>query len=304
MSLLSLVVLILALSWCEGAFLNIKGFDNVVESTFEEGNPCLGNDPGFTCFKGCSHVFLDLGSNIGMHSRFLFEPWMYPNSSYSRKVFTKFIPHDDRNKTCVVGFEPNPVHKPRLTALSKYYKAMGMRADWVFAGVSKATQNITFYHRSSNVDRINSEWGFGKVKRLGSQSKNNQLAETITVIDIALWFSQHIEIKQYDGLAHTSDPVIIMKMDVEAEEYKIIAPLIASGAFCRMQVISIEWHAAMFANLFKKQVGGSEPILKGFIDKLMKTASCNQTVVKGYDDETYTTDTDMGRMSLSKHLGL
>ena len=36
---------------------------------------------------GCYHVFLDIGSNIGIHGRFLYEPDRYPDSSSSVAKF-------------------------------------------------------------------------------------------------------------------------------------------------------------------------------------------------------------------------
>ena len=39
---------------------------------------------------GCYHVFVDAGANIGIHTRFLFEPSKFPRSSF-RKVFDKYF---------------------------------------------------------------------------------------------------------------------------------------------------------------------------------------------------------------------
>lgn len=38
---------------------------------------------------GCHHVFLDVGSNIGVHARMLFEPHLYPPSSSTKKKKNK-----------------------------------------------------------------------------------------------------------------------------------------------------------------------------------------------------------------------
>jgi hypothetical protein len=32
--------------------------------------------------EGCHHAFFDLGANIGVHTRFIFEPELYPASAY------------------------------------------------------------------------------------------------------------------------------------------------------------------------------------------------------------------------------
>ena len=65
---------------------------------------------------GCRHVFLDVGSNIGMHVRFLFEPHLYPKAHVARAFFQeKFGPEASRDNRdyCVFSFEPNPGARPR-----------------------------------------------------------------------------------------------------------------------------------------------------------------------------------------------
>merc|ERR1719353_914629 len=50
----------------------------------------------------CYHVFLDVGSNRGVHGRFYFEPEKYPGSKFAKR-FTELIPirpRDDRLPVC------------------------------------------------------------------------------------------------------------------------------------------------------------------------------------------------------------
>lgn len=82
----------------------------------------------------------DVGSNIGIHARFLYEPDLYPKQQYSTLFFDKYFPKADRinrKDVCVVGFEPNPKHRSRLKKLQSYYGKMGLRVFWFFAGVGK-----------------------------------------------------------------------------------------------------------------------------------------------------------------------
>ena len=65
---------------------------------------------------GCYHVFLEVGSNVGIHGRFLFEPQKYPNAKEAHGIFNEhFGPRDirDNRNTCVFAFEPNPTHNVR-----------------------------------------------------------------------------------------------------------------------------------------------------------------------------------------------
>ena len=103
---------------------------------------------------GCRHVFLDVGSNIGVHSRILFEPSMYPiknntNAIAANSGLAKFSARhffeeqfgleDDRVNTeiCIFAFEPNPKHIQRQRELEQVYKNMGWRYHFLQAGVSE-----------------------------------------------------------------------------------------------------------------------------------------------------------------------
>ena len=84
---------------------------------------------------GCTHVFLDVGMNIGVQTRKLFEPEKYPllsngttaSDSIIRQArharssfldaFTTELGEDRSRNTCVFGFEANPFHTARLQAL-------------------------------------------------------------------------------------------------------------------------------------------------------------------------------------------
>ena len=64
---------------------------------------------------GCYHVYLDVGSNIGVQVRKLFEPHLYPKAKV-QKIFDHFFgPIELRSESvCAVGFEPNPNHTTYL----------------------------------------------------------------------------------------------------------------------------------------------------------------------------------------------
>ena len=65
---------------------------------------------------GCYHVYLDVGSNIGIQVRKLFEPHLYPKAKV-HKIFDHFFGQAEFREIsdiCVVGFEPNPNHTTYL----------------------------------------------------------------------------------------------------------------------------------------------------------------------------------------------
>ena len=85
-------------------------------------HPCLQGSPPTVLSKetsinsvalgnGCYHVFIDAGSNVGVHGRFLFEPTKYPKSVFAKKFNVLFGKHWTCQNICVFAFEPNPKHQ-------------------------------------------------------------------------------------------------------------------------------------------------------------------------------------------------
>jgi hypothetical protein len=72
----------------------------------------------------CSDLYLDLGSNIGVQPRKLFEPECYPGALALDK-FADFFGEPGsrrRGRVCVVGFEPNVKHAGRLRAVEEHLR--------------------------------------------------------------------------------------------------------------------------------------------------------------------------------------
>ena len=83
-----------------------------------------------TIADGCQHVYLDLGSNVGIQVRKLFEPELFPDAAGdSIAVFNRFFGSaaERRKSTCAIGLEMNPTHTLRLKALEAAYAQQGWR---------------------------------------------------------------------------------------------------------------------------------------------------------------------------------
>ena len=67
---------------------------------------------------GCFHVYIDVGSNIGIQVRKLYESHLYPKAKV-KQIFEHFFGSPDRrNETvCAIGFEPNPNHTQYLQGI-------------------------------------------------------------------------------------------------------------------------------------------------------------------------------------------
>ena len=135
---------------------------------------------------GCYHIFLDVGSNIGVHTRFLYEPDLYPDAKTSISIFEKeFGVHRNNTDFCAFGFEPNPAHENRHKMLMNEYDKMGWRYYYIQAGVSDEDGYITFYRQG---DQAYEEWGFTSNHDIQS---NNGLVN-VSTIRLATWLRDEI----------------------------------------------------------------------------------------------------------------
>ena len=74
----------------------------------------------------CRHVYLDVGTNVGVQIRKLFEPALYPKAQASHEVFERFFGSPrERCQVCAIGVEPNPHHRMRLSALQRVCASTG-----------------------------------------------------------------------------------------------------------------------------------------------------------------------------------
>ncbi|KAL7460291.1 hypothetical protein ACHAXS_000755 [Conticribra weissflogii] len=185
---------------------------------------------------GCYHVFLDVGSNIGLHARFLYEPHHYPNSKSSVRAFDEqFGPNRDNRDYCIFAFEPNPLFRKRHLELAEAYEKIGWRYHPILAGAATVDGNMTFYH-SFMIDTINrdKELGFSAVtpKTLyGKESKS----VTVPTIRLASWIIREIRDRQIPKTTYSgtrSKPKVVMKMDIEGIEYRVFPDLLLTGALC------------------------------------------------------------------------
>ena len=110
---------------------------------------------------GCYHVYLDVGSNIGIQVRKLFEPNLYTNASLLEVFDAYFGPIDDKGErhdtVCAVGFEPNPHHTSVLKGIQEAYKLCGWQTTF-YTGVAAAHDYGRVDYLSDN-DPDRKEWG-------------------------------------------------------------------------------------------------------------------------------------------------
>jgi FkbM family methyltransferase len=188
---------------------------------------------------GCYHVFLDVGSNIGNHVRFLFEPQLYPAARIARNFFKEaFGPESERVNTdiCVFSFEPNPDHYSRHEHLRRAYNSLDWRYTPIHAGVGHQTGNITFYHTGDDL-------GFTTKK---SNCRRECRPEHVPIIRLADWIKREVADRRIPQIRNNTvipPPRVVMKMDIEFMEYEVIPDLMLSGVLCNnIHAVMGEFH--------------------------------------------------------------
>ena len=184
---------------------------------------------------GCrSGIFLDVGSNIGMHARFLFEPQYYPHSTFTQIFDEHFGSAGNRSDVCAVAFEPNPRQQPRFERLAAAYATHGWRVIHSPHGVSDAPGVMAFYH-NDGPDNAHEEWQFS----------SQPLANATSRVDV-----RTLDLARFLRLLAQRVPsrpgALVIKMDIEASEYAVLPRLVSSGTLCNhVDFITVEFHPGL-----------------------------------------------------------
>lgn len=219
--------------------------------------------------RACEQVFLDVGSNIGNHVRFLFEPEQFPRAEYP-KLFSQYLRPVASKHTCAVGFEANPAHWHWLDRLADAYTNKGWPTRFIHKAVSDRTGFVKFYGKG---DVLHNEWGFS-VKKFNESKLVPQLIPTV---DLAGWMRAYIRPEQ----------TVVMKMDIEGSEYAVLSHVLlqAGRVLCAsVRLLTLEYHPYAAPDAFRKH---SERFPE-FVRLLLGSSpeSCG-TVAQETDDESY-----------------
>ena len=255
---------------------------------------------------GCRYVFLDAGMNIGIHSRFLFEPQRYPKARYPSEVFSGLF-GDDRSRPssqsgiCSFGWEPNPLHATRLKDLENAYRARGWRTHFFSAGVGNRNGTATWYRTNSPEEKKNKEWGLTQHLQRPLQRSTEVEAP---IVDFAAFIINEVRGRIIPKVDRGPPPAVILKMDVEGAEYETLVHMILQGALCDVNMLTFEWHGPdkgctpLYCSPF--------PDARAALGKIFEYASddpaCKQFHSRMIDDESYKLDGEPLPQPLSRLL--
>ena len=207
----------------------------------------------------CTGLYLDVGTNIGVVVRKLFEPQLYYGSPAEAYFLHAFGPAP-RCGVCAIGLEPNPAHRSRLAELQQSLNAAGAAVLILQAGISHTDGSATF----SRGQAAHGEWDASVIDGNASACRRPGTCVTISTLNFtrltmhvaALLRAQspdpigwHGYLSTFGGpppkqdIGDLSAPRVVMKLDVEGLEYSVLHSTEAQQALCgHIDYMFVEWH--------------------------------------------------------------
>jgi hypothetical protein len=242
---------------------------------------------------GCYHVFLDCGSNVGVHGRFLFEPHKYPKSKFVTIFDEQFGSNRTQQNICVFAFEPNPLHSVKHSMTQDKYNKMGWRYHYMPFGVSDSDGNLTFYSNAGVGNGAQSEeWGFSRFNLDPSQN-NTSYAVVVPLIDLAQWVLNEVSdrIVPEKTKYNQGPPRVMMKMDVEGSEYRTLFRLHKTGVYKLFSAIVGEQHLwTLPQEIEGRQILSRKSLRLFFKDLKSRLEQDGGPGFREFDDEEYLHD--------------
>jgi FkbM family methyltransferase len=208
----------------------------------------------------CEHFYIDIGTNRGVQLRKLHEPASYPNATVQPLYRRLFGPNPECARVCTIGFEPNPHHHRWLAQIESRYRSLGAGVLIVPAAAGDAEGVLPFGVSSSNATDDNGDWSasafpvwrgsshWDKVfkRKDGTHIFGLYGSLTVPMVDVAPLFkaaSKAMEAIHREGVR----PKLLVKMDCEGGEYKLLPHLLLAQALCLADHVYIEWHEKFYS---------------------------------------------------------
>ena len=269
------------------------------------------NNESYNMLDGCYHVYIDVGTNIGVQIRKLFEPEKYPRA-YVHPIFNSMfgdIPErlrstpNEGHMVCAIGFEPNSHHTSYLKEVESSYQNCGWKVKILTETAASDKQGTsTFY---SDESYKNMEWGGGilspSINNVAVESKEDKTEE------IPTYFEEVELVRLSDFLKNTvatrklpnfpslnlPPPNVVMKMDIEGSEVDVIPDLLYTGGLQYINNLMIEWHDRLEKLESRRKAQRELRLIIQILSehsKTMKTQNSKHNFnLINLDDETYYT---------------
>eukprot|EP00093_Oithona_nana_P007532 07532.XXX_213420_215456_1 [CDS] Oithona nana genome sequencing. len=221
---------------------------------------------------GCYHVYLDVGTNVGIQIRKLYQPELYP-SAKSHPLFESYFKRSKETLSgiCTVGFEPNPSHTKRLQALEVAYNRCGWKV-WILRETAVADSEGTSNFFSDN-DFGNLEWGGTIIdpssKQYGHIKDGAHNGHKVRLIRLSSYINDKVATRKIPNLdvGTFGEPKVLMKMDIEGSEVEVLPDLIHQKSLFNLDGLMVEYHVAIAKESQRKEATG---MIKTLVDDYVK----------------------------------
>jgi len=191
----------------------------------------------------CEHVYVDMGTNIGVQLRKLYEPEKYLNAQI-HPVFEKFFGLGTRCNVCSIGFEPNPKHTHRLRELQQRYRYIGygVLIYHAAAGTHTGTLKLSTSHESvSDSNDVD-----GTLLPASRHSARMNHTNSVRNMDVARVLRQVDTKLRQQNNGKRGRRKIVVKSDIEGSEYQVLLHLALHNVLCVVDFLYAEWHSFLF----------------------------------------------------------
>ena len=256
---------------------------------------------------GCYHVYIDVGTNVGIQIRKLFEPEKYPEANVHQVFDITFGNSTERlqktidggNMICAIGFEPNSHHTKQLSKIELKYRQCGWRVI-IFTEAAASDKNGIgkFYTDESYA---NMEWGGGvlppNINNIAQEKQKSNTApefKEVTLIRLSEFLSDVVGTRKIPTPINSSiPPQVVMKMDIEGSEVDVIPDMLFTGGFQYVNTLMVEWHERLERLEERKsaqnQLQSIVRTLSEYSDTMKDSGAKFSFKEMDIDDETYYT---------------
>ena len=203
----------------------------------------------------CRHLYFDIGTNIGVQIRKLFQPALYPGAKVL-PTFDHLFGPAPRCHVCAIGFEPNPHHNHTLAVLEESLRSAGAPVHIFRAAASDADSVTTFMLPANIIKSKDEDWTATmmaprKSMRYvhGAPYLNLRGEVAVRTIDLSrIIHYAAVRLKEQHPMGR-----IFAKIDMEGAEVRTLPYLILQQSLCLLDYATIEWHNALFRSNFFRE---------------------------------------------------
>lgn len=236
----------------------------------------------------CEHVFLDVGANIGVQTRKLFEPHLFPASKFL-PVFDKYFGQAPRCRVCAIAIEPNPVHRTKLHMVRDNLTQAGAGVV-IFEAAATAMDGRVEFHLNKG-EQVKEHWG-ASMAMIPEKQKDpsNYVVRALDLTRLVQYVDKKLQESAGEGRPRGN---IVMKLDVETGEFMLIPPMIMTSTICKLTCIQFEWHVMWVCPKMAKRcvwrkgwASGEATNFMRALEQAKKEMPCPVTLINT-DDESY-----------------